>query len=59
MSLLGLTEGYRQMIHHAEGALARRRPSQLLTGKESTWVAAADSMNSMWITDSSILLFYN
>ncbi len=36
-----LNEEYRQMIHHAVGALARKRPSPLSTGKESVWAAAA------------------
>ena len=35
-----LNEEYRQMIHRAVGALARKRPSPLLTGKESVWAAA-------------------
>ena len=29
------------MIHHAVGALARKRPSPLLRGKEAVWAAAA------------------
>lgn len=36
-----LNEEYRQMIHHVVGALARKRPSPLATGKESVWAAAA------------------
>lgn len=36
-----LNEEYRQMIHHAVGALARKRPSPLLRGKENVWAAAA------------------
>ena len=36
-----LNDEYRQMIHHAVGALARKRPSPLSTGKESVWAAAA------------------
>jgi len=36
-----LNEEYLQMIHHAVGALARKRPSPLSTGKESVWAAAA------------------
>jgi len=36
-----LNEEYRQMIHRAVGALARKRPSPLATGKESVWAAAA------------------
>ena len=36
-----LNEEYRQMIHHTVGALARKRPSPLSTGKESVWAAAA------------------
>lgn len=36
-----LNEEYRQMIHHVVGALARKRPSPLLRGKENVWAAAA------------------
>lgn len=36
-----LNEEYRLMIHHAVGALARKRPSPLLRGKEAVWAAAA------------------
>jgi len=36
-----LNEEYRQMIHRVVGALARKRPSPLLRGKESVWAAAA------------------
>ena len=36
-----LNEEYRRMIHHAVGALARKRPSPLLRGKENVWAAAA------------------
>lgn len=36
-----LNEEYRQLIHHAVGALARKRPSPLSTGKENVWAAAA------------------
>ncbi len=36
-----LNEEYRLMIHHVVGALARKRPSPLATGKESVWAAAA------------------
>ena len=32
---------YRQLIHRAVGALARKRPSPLLRGKENVWAAAA------------------
>ncbi len=32
---------YRQMIHHVVAALARKRPSPLLKGKENVWAAAA------------------
>lgn len=34
-------EEYRQMIHQVVGALARKRPSPLLRGKENVWAAAA------------------
>lgn len=36
-----LNEDYRQMIHQVVGALARKRPSPLLKGKENVWAAAA------------------
>lgn len=36
-----LNEEYRQMIHRVVGALARKRPSPLLKGKENVWAAAA------------------
>ncbi|OGB33947.1 MAG: hypothetical protein A3F78_14080 [Burkholderiales bacterium RIFCSPLOWO2_12_FULL_61_40] len=36
-----LNEEYRQTIHRVVGALARKRPSPLLKGKESVWAAAA------------------
>lgn len=36
-----LNEEYRQMIHRVVGALARKRPSPLSSGKESVWAAAA------------------
>lgn len=36
-----LDEEYRQMIHRVVGALARKRPSPLLRGKENVWAAAA------------------
>ena len=36
-----LNEEYRQMIQHVVGALARKRPSPLLKGKENVWAAAA------------------
>lgn len=36
-----LNEEYRQVIHRAVGALARKRPSPLLKGKENVWAAAA------------------
>lgn len=36
-----LTEEYRQMIQRAVGALARKRPSPLLSGTEKVWAAAA------------------
>ncbi len=36
-----LNEEYRQMIHQVVGALARKRPSPLLRGKENVWAAAA------------------
>jgi len=32
---------YRQMIQHVVGALARKRPTPLIKGKESVWAAAA------------------
>ena len=38
---LHLNEEYRQMIRHVVGALARKRPSPLLKGKENVWAAAA------------------
>ena len=36
-----LNEEYRQVIHLVVGALARKRPSPLLKGKENVWAAAA------------------
>ena len=36
-----LNEEYRQVIHQVVGALARKRPSPLLKGKENVWAAAA------------------
>lgn len=36
-----LNEEYRQMIRQVVGALARKRPSPLLKGKEHVWAAAA------------------
>lgn len=36
-----LNDEYRQMIHQVVGALARKRPSPLLRGKENVWAAAA------------------
>lgn len=36
-----LNEEYRRMIHQVVGALARKRPSPLLKGKENVWAAAA------------------
>lgn len=36
-----LNEEYKVMIHHVVGALARKRPSPLLKGKENVWAAAA------------------
>ncbi len=36
-----LNEEYRQTIHRVVGALARKRPSPLLRGKENVWAAAA------------------
>jgi hypothetical protein len=36
-----LNEECRKLIQHAVGALARKRPSPLLRGKENVWVAAA------------------
>jgi hypothetical protein len=36
-----LNDEYRQMIHRVVGALARKRPSPLLRGKENVWAAAA------------------
>jgi len=36
-----LNDEYRQMIRHVVGALARKRPSPLLRGKENVWAAAA------------------
>ena len=36
-----LNAEYRQMISHVLGALARKRPSPLLRGKENVWAAAA------------------
>jgi Domain of unknown function (DUF6398) len=34
-----LNEEYLQLIHRAVGALARKRPSPLLKGKENVWAA--------------------
>ena len=36
-----LNEEFRQVIHRVIGTLARKRPSPLLSGKESVWAAAA------------------
>lgn len=36
-----LNEEYRQMIHRVLGALARKRASPLVRGKENVWAAAA------------------
>lgn len=36
-----LNEEYRQVIHQLVGALARKRPSPLLRGKDNVWAAAA------------------
>lgn len=36
-----LNEEYCQVIHQVVGALARKRPSPLLKGKDSVWAAAA------------------
>lgn len=36
-----LNEEYRRMIHRVLGALARKRPSPLSSGKENVWAAAA------------------
>lgn len=36
-----LDDEYRALIHRVIGALARKRPSPLLKGKESVWAAAA------------------
>ena len=36
-----LDEEYRQLIRHVVAALARKRPSPLLKGKENVWAAAA------------------
>lgn len=36
-----LNEEYRQVIQQVVGALARKRPSPLLKGKENVWAAAA------------------
>ena len=36
-----LNEEYQQMIQQAVGALARKRPSPLLKGREHVWAAAA------------------
>ena len=38
-----LNDEYRQVIHRVVGALARKRPSPLLKGKENVWAAAAVS----------------
>lgn len=36
-----LNEEYRRMIHRVVGALCRKRPSPLSSGKENVWAAAA------------------
>jgi hypothetical protein len=36
-----LDEEYRDLIHRVLGALARKRPSPLLKGKENVWAAAS------------------
>ena len=36
-----LTEEYQQVVRQVVGALARKRPSPLLKGKENVWAAAA------------------
>lgn len=36
-----LNDEYRRMIHRVVGALARKRPSPLSSGKENVWAAAA------------------
>ena len=36
-----LNEEYRQIIQQVVGALARKRPSPLLRGKDNVWAAAA------------------
>lgn len=36
-----LNDEYRSMIHRVVGALARKRPSPLLKGKDTVWAAAA------------------
>ena len=36
-----LNDEYRQLIHRVVGALARKRPSPLLKGKDNVWAAAA------------------
>ena len=36
-----LDDEYRQVVRQAVGALARKRPSPLLKGKENVWAAAA------------------
>ena len=36
-----LNEEYRRLIHRVVGALARKRPSPLSSGKENVWAAAA------------------
>ncbi|MCB1928580.1 MAG: hypothetical protein KDH17_11165 [Rhodocyclaceae bacterium] len=36
-----LDEEYRRLIHRVVGALARKRPSPLSSGKENVWAAAA------------------
>jgi len=44
-----LNDEYLQLIHHAIGALARKRPSPLPKGKENVWAAgvihAVDHVN--------------
>jgi hypothetical protein len=36
-----LNEEYRELVHRILGALARKRPSPLLRGKENVWAAAS------------------
>jgi hypothetical protein len=40
-----LNEEYRRMIHRVVGALARKRPSPLSSGKVSVWAAAGLMMD--------------